>query len=173
MIKCNCCGRENSNYSIYCEGCGSLLSTVSDSTDVKTDVGEDFSSTNEPSSEPVTSSSEYASSQETYQSGDNIPPEYTYDPTPATPSGMEFDVVSIVGFIFSVLSIFCCGFTAPIPLIICIIGLVTTSGTGKKGRGLAVAGLIISIILIIVAILILIFGNGNTYTYYSSTGRHH
>ena len=51
MIKCNCCGRENSNYAIYCEGCGSVLSTVSDSTDVKTDAADGFSS--EPAPEPV------------------------------------------------------------------------------------------------------------------------
>lgn len=172
MIKCNCCGRENSNYAIYCEGCGSVLSTVSDSTEVKADAADGFSS--EPAPEPVTSTSDYSSSQGSYQSepvqsGEYIPPEYTYNPNPATTSGMEFDSMCIAGFICSVTGLFCCGIPAVVGLILCIVGLVRTKTNGKKGSGLAVAGIIISAIAIILTIIILIAGNVNSY-YYSSSG---
>ena len=153
MIKCNCCGRENSNYAIYCEGCGSLLSTVSDSTEVKTDVTDNPTSfADEPAQTGPVESGNYT-----------MPPEYTYNPNPANPSGMEFDSMCIAGFICSVSGLFCCGLPALVGVILCIIGLVRTGSNGKRGRGLAVAGLIISII-------ILIAGNGNSY-YYSSSHR--
>lgn len=180
MIKCNCCGRENSNYAIYCEGCGSLLSTVSDSAEVKTEVS-DSSSYSDPAPEAQayesSSDSSSSSAYEPVQAGPvqsgsyDMPPEYTYNPNPATTSGMEFDGMCIAGFICSLTGMFCCGLPAFVGLILSIIGLVRTSTNGKKGRGLAVAGLIISILAIIVAIIILIASNGNSYSYYSTHRR--
>lgn len=175
MIKCNCCGRENSNYAIYCEGCGSLLSTVSDSTDVKTDVTENATSfAEEPAAQAAEQVSEPAYEpvqQGPVESGNyTMPPEYSYNPNPTNPSGMEFDSMCIAGFICSVSGLFCCGLPALVGLILCIIGLVRTGSNGKRGRGLAIAGLIISLLAIIITIVILVAGNGNSY-YYSSS--HH
>ena len=173
MIKCNCCGRENSNYAIYCEGCGSLLSTVSDSTDVKTEVDTSSIDT-EPASQETeqVSGPAYEPVQEgPVESGNySMPPEHTYNPNPAKPSGMEFDSMCIAGFICSVSGLFCCGLPAIVGLILCIIGLVRTGSNGKRGRGLAIAGLIISLLAIIITIVILAAGNGNSY-YYSSSHR--
>ena len=87
MIKCNCCGRENSNYAIYCEGCGSVLTTVSDSTDVKTEVStSDSYETSSASSQPVSEPAPEPVQAGPVQSGGYTPPEYTY--ASATPSYM-------------------------------------------------------------------------------------
>lgn len=184
MIKCNCCGRENSNYAIYCEGCGSLLSTISDSAEVKTDYSDSASYAGsepepqayEPSAEPApepSNESPYEPVQAgPVQSGEyNMPPEYTYNPNPAVTSGMEFDSLCIAGFILSITGFMCCGFSSIIGLILCIAGLVRTSHNGKKGRGLAVAGLIMSIFMIIITIIIVASGNGNFHTSYRSGRR--
>lgn len=173
MIKCNCCGRENSNYAIYCEGCGSLLSTVSDSTDVKTEVD-----TSSIDTEPASQETEQVSGpayepvqQGPVESGNySMPPEYTYNPNPAKPSGMEYDGICITGFICALSGLFCCGLSALVGLVLCIIGLVRTGSNGKKGRGLALAGIIISIVMIILTVIILIAGNGNSF-YYSTNYR--
>ncbi len=175
MIKCNCCGRENSNYAIYCEGCGSLLSTVSDSTDVRTDAADGY--TSEPAPEPETTSSGYTSTENTYQSepvqsGEYIPPEYTYDPNPQITTGMEYDGLCIAGFICSICGLPCCGLPSVIGIILCIIGLIRAKTNGKKGAGLAVAGIIIASIILLVYLIVLVANNGSSYSYYSS-GRHH
>ena len=59
------------------------------------------------------------------------------------------DGCAVAGFVISLVSLLCCGFTAFISLILSIIGIVKSGKPGKKGKGLAVAGLIISIILIL------------------------
>ena len=173
MIKCNCCGRENSNYAIYCEGCGSLLSTVSDSTDVKTEVDTSSIDT-EPAyqeSEPVSESAYEPVQTGPVESGNySMPPEYSYNPNPARPSGMEYDGICITGFICALSGLFCCGLPALAGLILCIIGLVRTGSNGKKGRDLALAGIIISIVMMIITVIILIAGNGNSF-YYSTNYR--
>ena len=59
------------------------------------------------------------------------------------------DGCAVAGFVISLVSILCCGFTSLISLILSIIGIVKSGKPGKKGKGFAVAGLIISIILIL------------------------
>ena len=54
------------------------------------------------------------------------------------------DGCAVAGFVISLVSILCCGFTSLISLILSIIGIVKSGKPGKKGKGFAVAGLIIS-----------------------------
>lgn len=174
MIKCNCCGRENSNYAIYCDGCGSLLTTVSDSTDVMTDPSEGNSE--EPSKDNDTNSAEYTAPQDAYQAepvknNEYTAPDHTYDPNPRFTSGTEFDSLCIAGFICSLSGLFCCGLPSAVGLILCIVGLVRAKSSGKKGAGLAVAGIILAIVLLAISIMILVSGNSSSFTYYSSGRR--
>lgn len=171
MIKCNCCGRENSDYAIYCEGCGSLLSSISDSTDINTASPEVDTASSEPEvSTPVETSEQPAQS---YQqpTQDYIPPEYTYTSTPATTNGMEFDGMCIAGFALAVGGAFCCAIPSVVGLILCIIGLARTKSNNKRGRSLAIAGIIISLLVILFWIIAIASGNGVSYSYHTSGRR--
>lgn len=174
MIKCNCCGRENSNYAIYCDGCGSLLSSISESGDINSASHEaEEAPAVEAHSEPEVSSTYETEQPEAvpYPTQDYIPPEYTYTSTPTTTNGMEYDNMCITGFALAVAGNFCCGILSIAGLIMCIIGLVRTRTNGKKGRGLAVAGIIISCTAILFWIVVIATGNGTSYSYYSSGRR--
>jgi hypothetical protein len=173
MIKCNCCGRENSNYAIYCEGCGSVLSSVSDSADVSTSAAEGVeSSSSSSASEPVSAESAYTPTYETPAQPNNseyVPPEYTYNSNPAQTNGTQFDSMCIAGLICSISGIFCCAFTSLIGVILSIVGLIRVSKSGKAGKGLAIAGIIIGSFFIVISILVLILSNGSSYYYSSSS----
>ena len=83
-------------------------------------------------------------------------PQQQYQPQPApvivnqynTPQD-KTDGCAVAGFVVSLVSLLCCGFTSFISLILSIIGLVRAGKPGRKGKGLAIAGLIISIILLL------------------------
>ena len=63
------------------------------------------------------------------------------------------------GFIVSLVSsILCCGSFNLISLILSIVGLVKSKEVGGKGKGLAIAGIIISALGLILLILLTIFG---------------
>lgn len=64
----------------------------------------------------------------------------------------------MVAFIISILSIFCCGLTAPIALILSIVGLVIASKNSLKGKGLAIAGVVISAIFTLWFLICLLAG---------------
>ena len=57
------------------------------------------------------------------------------------------NVLCIIGFIISMVSIFCCGMTAVAGLALSIIGLILASKHGEKGKGLAIAGIVVSALL--------------------------
>ncbi|MFC3687491.1 hypothetical protein [Aquipuribacter hungaricus] len=66
-----------------------------------------------------------------------------YGPPPGGQTGADgpsTDVVSVVGLVLAFL-------LAPVGLVLSIVGLVRTAGGKRKGRGLAVAGLVVSVLL--------------------------
>ena len=70
---------------------------------------------------------------------------------------------AIAGFVISLVSIFFdCGLTSPISLILSIIGLSKIKKGNEKGKGFAIAGIIISALTIgfIIIALVLIFYSG-------------
>ena len=64
----------------------------------------------------------------------------------------------IAGLITSLVSIVLLGTTSIIGLILSIIGLITAGNKKEKGKGQAIAGIIISSVLVVVWILVLLFG---------------
>ena len=66
----------------------------------------------------------------------------------------EENAVSIVGFVFSILSIFLCGIPSLIGLILSIVGLNKSKKVNGKGKGLSIAGIIISAIMMVVFIVL-------------------
>ena len=61
----------------------------------------------------------------------------------------KINVLCVVGFVTSLVSIPLIGTTAVISLILSIIGLVSASKNNQRGRGQAIAGIIISIVLLV------------------------
>lgn len=67
----------------------------------------------------------------------------------------EKNNVSIVGFVFSMLSIITCGITSIAGLILSIIGLNKSKNLNGKGKGLSIAGIVTSIIMLIIGIIMI------------------
>ena len=73
---------------------------------------------------------------------------------PAQGNGM-----ATAGFVVSLVSsLLCCGSFNLISLILSIVGLVKSKDVGGKGKGLAIAGIIISALGLILLIILTIFG---------------
>jgi hypothetical protein len=75
-----------------------------------------------------------------------VPPNQPYQPVPPQQS---YNVLAIVGFVLSF-------FTTIIGLIISIIAFNQIKKTGEKGRGFALAGIIISAVAIVLGIILTI-----------------
>ena len=69
------------------------------------------------------------------------------------------DGFATAGFVLSLVSFFCCGFTSVIALIFSIVGLVNCNKHGTNGKGLAISGIVISTILIFVPGVLYIITN--------------
>lgn len=66
--------------------------------------------------------------------------------------------MAIIGFVISLISLLCCGYSSWLGLIFSIIGLINANKNEGEGKGLAIAGIVISLILLILFILLTIFG---------------
>ena len=65
----------------------------------------------------------------------------------------QIDGFAVAGFILSLVSILCCGGTSFLGLIFSIIGLVNCNNTGKGGKGLSIACIVVSAIILILILL--------------------
>lgn len=80
--------------------------------------------------------------QSPYPQGPHDPPAQAGGARPQAP----LDVVSVVGLVLAVL-------LAPVGLVVSIVGLVRTSGGRRRGRGFAIAGVVVSVVVsILVAV---------------------
>ena len=67
--------------------------------------------------------------------------------------------LAIAGFVVSVVSpILCCGSLSTLGLILSIVGLVNVNKTGQKGKGLAIAGIIISAVIMVISMILALTG---------------
>ena len=81
--------------------------------------------------------------------------------------------LALVGFILSIVfSLFTCGLLSIVGLVLSIVGLTEINKTGEKGKGFAIAGIIISAISIGLIIFFILLASLSTSTeLYDSIGR--
>ena len=181
-LKCNACGRENPISASFCEGCGSPLSFIDHdygSSSIDSNIDSNVDSLPEvESAEPIYDSpsySESASSSEgstegsyTYNQPETQTFNYNYSGSnqyviTEGATSDKMNVMCVVGFILSVLSLFCCGFSSFPALIVSVIGFLQARAKGEKGKFLGLAGIIISAVLMLVFIIFIILNPNSNY----------
>ena len=176
MKKCNYCGRENDNSCKFCGGCGAELPSVSfaegpsnsepkqyinnpfeeDEPEKKNDPFENQD--HQPTQQPKLKRMDQATHQQQNYSSpyrQTVQPKANADTT---------DTVCIVGLAFSISSLFCCGTTALLGLIVSIVGVICVSKNGKKGKGLAICGIVIAGIMLFLSLVVSILDLGSSFT---------
>ena len=128
---CRECGKELEENSKFCNNCG---------TKIEEEKTEETNTSNENTNESAASNA-----------GTNV----TYNQTYVT---KKSNGMAIAGFVISLVSLLCCGYSSWLGLIFSIIGLVNANKNEGEGKGLAIAGIVISSILIIIIVLLTIFG---------------
>ena len=128
---CRECGKELEENSKFCNNCG---------TKIEEEKTEETNTSNENTNESAASNA-----------GTNV----TYNQTYVT---KKSNGMAIAGFVISLVSLLCCGYSSWLGLIFSIIGLVNANKNEGEGKGLAIAGIVISSILLIIIVLLTIFG---------------
>ena len=143
MKTCNYCGSQSEDNTRFCSHCGTKFPEQ-----VEEPVAQP---------EPAYTPEPENVYQPTYQ---QTAPQYDQSVYKPVMMGEDYPTTSglaVAGFVVSIVSIFCCGFTAVIGLILSIAGLVSASKKNKKGLGFAIAGLIISgLLTLFIAIEVLV-----------------
>ena len=143
MKTCNYCGSQSEDHIRFCSHCGTKFPEQ-----VEEPVAQP---------EPAYTPEPENVYQPTYQ---QTAPQYDQSVYKPVMMGEDYPTTSglaVAGFVVSIVSIFCCGFTAVIGLILSIAGLVSASKKNKKGLGFAIAGLIISgLLTLFIAIEVLV-----------------
>lgn len=140
MAFCPNCGTENGEGIRFCTNCGHML-PVSDSIQPQQQT------------QPVQPAYQQSVNQPAYQQPVNQQPVYQQPQTaplayaqPAEPK-KKTNGLCIAGFILSLCGIICLGITCPIGFILAGIGLILAIKKKQKGKGLAIAGLIVSALI--------------------------
>ena len=143
MIRCFNCGTDNMEGTKYCNNCGALLNVPQ---------------FEEPSEAiPVAE----AIPQPVQQ---NMPHSTPQPAVQQAPKKEKNDSVCFAGFLTSLISILCCGMTSIVGLGLSIWGFIRVKKSGKKGEGMAIAGMVISGIFVLIFIISYISGAFNRLT---------
>ena len=151
MAICKHCGANIDDSAKFCGSCGCAVEVIPTmATPVESTPFEPTYVEPTPTVEatPVNSVPTYSEPNQTYQQTPFSQPVYEQ------PVNNKTNICALLGFIFSLV---CCG---GIPgLVLSIIGLIQIKKSGEKGKGLAIAGLIIGVIgtLLTIISFILIF----------------
>ena len=135
---CPNCGTQNNDGVKFCANCGAGLTPAAQPAPAPAPA---------PAAVPVTPVAPAAP----------VAPAVPVAPVTAMPQ-QKTNVLCIVGFIASLVSIPLLGTTAIISLVLCIIGLIVAGKKNEKGKGQAIAGTIISAVLVLVWIVAIIIG---------------
>lgn len=128
---CRECGKELEEESKFCKNCG---------TKIEEEKTEEANTLNENTNESAAS---------------NASTNVTYNQTYVT---KKSNGMAVAGFVISLVSLLCCGYSSWLGLIFSIIGLVNANKNEGEGKGLAIAGIVISSILLILIVLLTTFG---------------
>ena len=120
---------------------------------------------------PVQSSIPYQTPPYASSGSANTPIQAAYVAPGTAAAKQVTNVLCIIGFIVSLASIFCCGMTAIISLILSILGLVFACSKKQKGKGLAIAGIAISAVLLAIFIAFLATGRFKVHTNINFLGK--
>ena len=127
-MKCPNCGTELTNNETFCTNCGKRVDGA-----IETPTGVESSNTNT-------------------ENKVEQPVQQTEQPTAA--NNTKYNGVVISGFVIAIISIFIFSIVlGPIAAILSAIGLKQVNETNEKGKGLAIAGIIIGIAVIIIMII--------------------
>ncbi|MBO4473548.1 MAG: hypothetical protein J5750_01405 [Clostridiales bacterium] len=176
-MKCPLCGNENLDSTRFCIWCAAPLDNAAPAQPEQAPVAaaQTPAASAQPAAVPAAAPAQPAAPQSPYipvqsaipqgapsyaspAGGMNTPIQAAYvAPGTAAPRQVT-NVLCILGFIFSLVSIFCCGLTAIVSLILSILGLVFANKNNQKGKGLGIAGIAISAVMLAIFILYLATG---------------
>ncbi|MDO4877633.1 MAG: zinc-ribbon domain-containing protein, partial [Oscillospiraceae bacterium] len=140
---CPNCGTQNPDGTSFCSNCGSPLTS-------------NVNPAPAPAPAPVAPVAPVAPAPQPA-------PSYTPNQQPVTaiqPQTNGTNGLCLAGFIISLVSIVLGGSLSLISLILCIIGVNSAGKKNQKGKGQAIAGIIISAVLVLIWIFAIIFGVG-------------
>ncbi len=127
-MKCPNCGTELNNNETFCTNCGKRVDGAID-----TPTGVESSNTNTENKV-----------EETVQQANQ----------PVAANTAKYNSTVITGFVISIISIFIISIIlGPVGAILSAIGLKQVSETNEKGKGLAIAGIIIGIAVIVIMVI--------------------
>ncbi|MBR2522842.1 MAG: zinc ribbon domain-containing protein [Clostridiales bacterium] len=155
MSKCQFCGSEIEDGAKFCSNCGATAPVAAEPAAVPAPVVAE-PVVPQPEPQPIAQPApqpQYQQPQPVYSAPASNNNYSTFTEQPKN------NGCCVAGFVVSLVSLLCCGLTAIISLILSIIGLATVGKKKQKGKGLAVAGLIISIVQCIFFIFFFLIGN--------------
>lgn len=163
MSKCQFCGSEIEEGAKFCSNCGATAPVAAEPAVVPAPVVAE-PVVPQPVAEPQpiaqpqpAAQPQYQQPQPVYSAPVNNNNYSSYQEAPKN------NGCCVAGFVVSLISLFCCGLTAIVSLILSIIGLATVGKKKQKGKGLAIAGLILSIIQCIFFIFVFLIGNAGMF----------
>lgn len=127
-MKCPSCGTELNNNETFCTNCGKR---VDGAIDTPTGVESSNTNTENKVEQPVQQATQ-----------------------PVAANTTKYNSTVITGFVISIISIFIISIIlGPVGAILSAIGLKQVSETNEKGKGLAIAGIIIGIAVIVIMVI--------------------
>lgn len=157
IMYCTKCGVENSDVFNYCSNCGAELIKELDFSDCNKPVEENWND--------IVYSSDKSVPFKNQEQNNNIYGNYNQEyqnPQSVTEKDLKFNKMSIAGFVLA-----CCAFLtreigfvcAILGLIFSIIGLTSINKRERRGKGLAIAGIVLSgAYLLLIIYVFLLFG---------------